>query len=404
MLSRISVGLIAAACTLALPVASSASTTAAPVSFVFFSTAGPAGCVNNVCKPALPYSVYALAVSSNGEMKQVGIASSPTIVFHLSVTKKFLFGIDDASNIYTYSIAATGALKLVATTHAGKYVSSFYPAHSSTLLQVDETGTTLYCLIPTSQTDRRLASFRIESNGELQFLGTSHADSNALSQIRFVQDNRFALMDGCYNTAPGASFTTDSNDVNDIVTYKRESNGYLTYIGTSHDTPAARSPYEYCAGPNASDPTDHLAILFSIFNPPGDDVEPGFPLASYIVNSKGEPSTNNDYENMPVTNMMNVNVISIDPTGKLLAVGGEEALQFYHFNGGNPITTFGSQIDIPNYQVMALGWDKSSHFFFLTGNQVEVYHITPAVYTKLAPWDVPSPTKNIPYNMIVRTN
>lgn len=397
MLSRISFWLAAAVCTMAVPALSSASASAAPVSYVFFSAIG-------TDYPNGPNNVYSLAVSSEGSFKLAGMASAPGPIYHLSVTKKFLFGIDGASNIYTYSISSTGALKLVATTNAGKHVPGFAQRYSSDLLQVDETGSTIYCLIPTSQTSDLLASFKIESSGELEFLGTSYADPNAFSQIRFVQNNKFALINGCYNTAAGASFVTDSNDVNDIVTYKRESNGYLSYIGTSNETPTAQSPYEYCAGLNASDPTEHLAVVFGIFNPPGDDeASPPFALGTYTVNSKGEPSTTSDYENMATTDI-DPNAISIDPTGKLLALGGQEAIQFFHFNGGSPITSYSGKIDVPNYLVQALGWDKSSHFFLLTGDAVEAYKVTPTSYTKLDPWEIPNlGTTSTPYSMIVLT-
>ena len=401
MFSRISFGLVAAVCSMAVMVQSPSSAKAAPVAYAFVSTAGPSQCTQTTCGPTGPFNVYSVSVSSSGSLTQAGVTTSPMPIYHLSVTKSFLFGIDSASNIYSYSISSTGALKLVATTHTGKYVSSFYPAHSSTLLQVDETGRTLYSLIPTSQNDRVLASFKIESNGELQFLGTSQADPNAFSQIRFVENNQFALMDGCYNTAPGASFTTDSNDINDIVTYKRESNGFLTYVGTSHDTPAAKSPYEYCAGPNATDPTDHMAILFSIFNPPGDDIEPGFPLGTYTVNSNGEPSTSSSDENMPVANFGNLNQITIDPTGKLLAIGGGTATQFFHFNGAGPITKYSGGINLGDTPLEALAWDTSSHFFALSQDAIRIFDVTPKSYTKLKSWDIPDGSKNFGYSMIV---
>jgi hypothetical protein len=402
MLSKISVGLAAAVCALALPVPSSAAAKAAPVSYVFFSTIG-----TNYTKG--PNHVYALAVSADGSMTQVGSVSAPAPIFHLSVTKKFLFGIDKATNIYTYSISSTGALKLVATTHAGKYVSGFDAQFSNEALQVDGTGSTVYCLIPVnrtgdpSQTEYRVASFKIESNGDLQFLGTSYADPNAGSQIRFVQNNQFALIDGCYNTAAGASFVTDSNDINDIVTYKRESNGFLTYTGISHDTPTAKSPYEYCAGTNASDPSNHLAINFGVFNPPGDDVAPGSPIGTYTVNSKGEPSTTSDYENMPNTGVMYPYWMSIDPTGKLLVIGGDTEFQLFHFNGASPVTRYSAVMD-QNEGVKAFGWDKSSHLFLLSSNSVDIYNITPKSYAKLKSWQIPNQgTTSTAYNMIVRT-
>jgi hypothetical protein len=359
-----------------------ASAAAAPVAYAFVSTTNP----NNVST---------LAVSSTGSFTHVGTASSPTPIYHLSVNKQFLFGIDNLSNIYTYSISSTGALKLVATTNAGSYVSGFSSQFSAAVIQLDSTGSTIYTMAGTSQTNWYMESFKIESNGQLQFLGTSYADPNALNQIRFVQGGQFAVTDGCYNTAAGASFVTDSDDVNDIVTYKHESNGFLTYVATSNDAPAAQSPYEYCAGLNANDSANHFAVGFTIFNPPGDDIEPGVALGTYTVNTSGTPSTTSNYETMPVTSVGDPYSMGIDPTGKILAVGGEGSFQLYHFNGANPITAYSGVINT-NDLIRTIAWDKTSHMYLLTDHSVDIYNISTTSYTELKPWEF-----NAPYSMIV---
>jgi hypothetical protein len=382
MLSRINLCLVAALTIVAAVAQTLPSANAAPVAYAFVSTGNP----NNV---------YTLAVSSSGSFTHMGTATSPTTIYHLSATSKFVFGIDDASNIYTYSIGSTGALKLVATTNAGKYVSGFSSADSVAVIQLDETGSTLYTMVGTSATNWYMESFKIESNGALQFLGTAFADPNALSQIRFVQNGQLALTAGCYNTAAGASFVTDSDDVNDLVMYKRESSGLLTYVGTSHNTPVAQSPYEYCAGLPASDSDNHLAVGFTIFNPPGDDGEPGLALGTYTVSSTGTPSTTSDYENMPVTSVWAPEVVSIDPTGKLLAVGGDGNFEVFHLNGANPITTYTGLVNSNNSE-RTIAWDKNSHMYLLTSHSVDIYDITPASYTELKPWEFTDP-----YSMIV---
>jgi hypothetical protein len=382
MLFRIRICLIAAVCAAAVTAQSSPSANAASVAYAFVSTANP----NNV---------YSLAVSSSGSFTHVGTASSPTVIYHLSVTKKFLFGIDNASNIYTYSISSAGALKLVATTNAGSYVSGFNAAYAIAMLQVDQTGGYVYCTIPTSGPDWDMASFKIESNGQLQFLGTSYADPFA-TQIRFVQDNQFALASGSYLTQSGGSSNTDSYCVTDIVSYRRESNGFLTYLGISHDTPTPESPHQYCAGPSASDSSNHLATNFSVWDPTSGTTGADSVLGVYTASSSGYPSTTSDYQNMPTTSIF-ATAISIDPTGKLLAIGGQGYYQFFHFNGANPISSY-SQVIKENDQVSAFGWDKNSHFYMLTGHSVDIYNITPTSYTELKPWEFTNP-----YSMIVLT-
>jgi hypothetical protein len=375
MLPRVVVSLAATFAMVAAIAQNSMSANAAPVAYAFVSTGNP----NNV---------YTLAVSSTGSFTHVGTTSSPTTIYHLSVTRQFVFGIDNASNIYTYSIDSAGALTLVATTNAGKYVSGYSSQYSIPLTQVDPAGATLYTAVGTSQSKWYLESFKIETNGELQFLGTSDADPNALSQIRFVQGGQYAFMDGCYNTDPGASFTTDSNDISDLVVYQRESNGFLTWVGTSNDPPAAQDGYEYCAGINASDPTDHVAIGFTIFNPSGDDVEPGTALGTYTV--KGTPATTSDYKNMPVTSVWMPTAMSIDPTGQLLAVGGDGNFEVFHFNGANPITKYTGLVESNNSE-RAIAWDKNSHMYMLTSHSVDIYEMTPTSYTELKPWEFTDP-------------
>lgn len=374
MLTRLNVCLVAALALMAAVAQTSTSANAAPVAYLFASSDNPD-------------TIQSLAVSSDGSFTHVSTVSTPTSIYHLSVTKQFLFGIDTASNIYTYSISSTGTLKLVATTNAGKYVSGYTSPYSIALTQIDPAGATIYTMVGTSQTNWYLESFKIESNGELQFLGSSYADPNALNQIRFVQNGQYAFTDGCYNTAAGASFTTDSNDISDLVEYQHESDGFLGYLATSNDPPTAKGGYEYCAGVNAVDPTDHVAIAFTIFNPSGDDVEPGTPLGVYTVT--GTPTTTSTYENMPVTSVP-VGTMSIDPTGSILAVGGQGGFQLYHFNGANPITQFSEQIET-NDLIRNIGWDKGGHMYLLTDHSIDIYNVNSTSYTELKPWELTAP-------------
>src|SRR5580658_6661053 len=63
-----------------------------------------------------PTHVDGFAVSSSGKLTPVpGSPFSGISVDHMSVTKKFLFGVgDDFQTIYSFSIASDGALKQVA--------------------------------------------------------------------------------------------------------------------------------------------------------------------------------------------------------------------------------------------------------------------------------------------------
>jgi hypothetical protein len=236
MLSRLVVGLIAtlctgAACAQTLTTEDSASPVSGtnPVAYVYVSTTSP----NNV---------HALADSSGGTLTPVGSAPSQNATNHLSVSKKFLFGIDIESHIYAYSIASNGALKQVAVAAAGKYVPDFDPSVGEGLLQIDETGSSLYVFIFDKQQNEYLASFKIEDNGEIEFLGLANAN-NTGGQIRFVQNNQFALNSGSADQVLSSTLAVITGDIGE---FRRESNDYLTYMGTGHDVPATTSPYQWC--------------------------------------------------------------------------------------------------------------------------------------------------------------
>jgi hypothetical protein len=336
-----------------------------------------------------PNYVDAFAASASGTLTLLGGVSSPATLTHLTVTKKYLFGIDNGSNIYSYSIASNGTLKEVATTAAGKYIPDFSSTTSVSLLQTDETGSSLYAFLADTSQNYYLVSFKIESNGTLEYLGKAFANS-FVSQIRFVQNNQFAVYPACVTTSENS---TEVTFYAATLVYRRESNGYLTYVDTNLDAPEAKSPNQYCPEAAAGDPTDHLAVGYGTIVPSQNEIV-GFALGTYTVSSQGKPSTTSDYENMPATGFAPA-AMSISPSGAVLAVGGSEEYQFFHYNGGNPIKTYAGPFNAGD-QVRSLAWDKSNHLYMLTGSSVVPFNLTPTSYKELTPYPVLGP-----YSMIV---
>jgi hypothetical protein len=165
--------------------------------------------------------------------------------------------------------------------------------------------------------------------------------------------------------------------------------------GTSQDVPVAQSPYQWCpTGATASDPTDHIAVGLNLFQPDQNYNLSQYALATYTVNAQGNLSTTSTNENM-ASSAIEPAVISISPSGELLAVGGNGYFQFFHFNGASPITKYTGLFNEED-QVREFGWDKGNHFYLLSGHSVEVYNITPTSYKKLAPLPIFAP-----YSMIV---
>src|ERR1700743_1868905 len=73
-----------------------ASASAAPVAYVYVSAGS---------------NVYAYATAVDGTLTAIGSPPTPgAAIWHLSVTKKFLYGIDGQSDIYMFAIGSQGAL------------------------------------------------------------------------------------------------------------------------------------------------------------------------------------------------------------------------------------------------------------------------------------------------------
>jgi len=377
-MSRITACLIPMLCASAALVPSSvAKATTAPVAYVYVSRTNPD-------------FIDALAASPAGALTYINDVSTPHPLIHLSVTKKFVFGIDGKSNIYSYSIAANGGLKYVASIDAAKYVKDASSTSSAPVLQVDETGSDVYAFVTDTNNNWYLLSFKIESNGELEFLGSAYANSY-FSEIRFVQDNKYALYPSCDITV--LRLGTESKVNAQTMVYKRESNGLLSYIGASDVEPEAQGPYQYCPDVSENDTTDHLAVSFALIDPTHNEFV-GSAVGTYTVSATGKLTTTSNWENMPTVGYTPA-VVSISPSSNILAVGGSGSYQFFHFNGANPITAYSGVINAGD-QVRAFSWDKSNHAYMLTGSAVVPFSITTTSYKALTPYSI-----SAPYSMIV---
>lgn len=365
-----------AACSLAATAQSSsqASSSTGPVAYVYVGK-------------ALHLAAY--AVASNGNLTQLPGSPFPNIYLqHESVNKNYLFGgDDDGKHIDTYSIASNGSVKEVASIDATKYAPDGSTCETAGPSQLDYTGSTLYnfSYYNCNGGDSYIQSFRIESGGGLQYLGRvtgAQTKTLTLSQLRFAGTNQFAYQAGCNNqTSSNQMFAPEPV----IIGYKRESNGNLVLANTHFNLPAPRNsddtycPYAVLAG----DPSDHFALALQAVNKTSALADGPIVLASYTVDSAGNLTTKNTFLQMPAMNFLNVHTMSIDPTGKFLAVGadsvgcgdcGGSGLQIFHFNGSAPVTLFTEVVNGGN--MFQFGWDKDHHLFALTDQNLHVYTVT----------------------------
>lgn len=334
---------------------------------------------------ARPTHVDGFAASSSGALTPVpGSPFANTEVTDLSVTKKFLFGATangGGNKVTSYSIDSKGTLKKISSVNPLHYE----PDNCAMFvddpdLQVDSAGSTLYVQEnPNCQGEGTAPylSFRIESNGDMQYLGNSggyldDATQGNTARLHFTGSGKFGYDGECQE---------DNNNLSDVNIYKRESNGALTYIGQNNEVPApGPSGDPYCAGLLATDAEDHLAVALQQIQGTDGDNGPLFGpyyLASYTADSNGNLTTTSTAENMPEASFAGdfaVAAMSIDPTSKFLAVGGQ-GFAIYHFNGSNPITKHSGVLQ-SSVGFQEFGWDKSNHLYALGGGKLFVYTVT----------------------------
>jgi hypothetical protein len=339
-----------------------ATKTSSPVAFVYVSS---------------PTGIDAFAASSTGRLTPVPGSPFPGAVNSMSVNKKYLFGAgDNGIDIFTFSIGSNGALRQVGEINAQKYSDYCGEPQTDSFslapLQIDYTGTTLYdqtCV---------LQSFKIEDNGELQFLGSADFGiptgvSEGGTPLIFLGTNKYAYQTGCQFNG-GADPNLPATFL-----YERVSNGALEAAGAVATNQPANN---YCPENLAGDPTNHLAIAFQDIL--GDEMLGPTVIASYTADSHGNLTTTNTFAKMPQDGI--VNAMSISPSGKLLAAASGN-FQVFHFNGAEPITPFTGVLQASfDYGFIAFGWDGDNHLYALSvgssNYQLRVYTVTPTSFTE----------------------
>ena len=352
-----------------------AASSSSPVAFVYVSR---------------PTHIDGFAASSDGKLTPLPGSPYPNIsVYHMSVTKKFLFGAsDDYAHIITYAISSNGALKEVSSVDAKEYSQPgslcCYDAQ-----RLDATGTTLYNYTRNGFVEVQ-QSFKIESDGALQFLGNASdgdfdGDQYFPPEISVLGNNKFAYQTGC---------NTDVVLPQPLVGgYKRESSGALEGLANvSMELPTAPSGEVYCPFYLTTDPADHLAVALQAFVDYEGQPEATGPLmlASYTADSEGNLTTTNTSETLAtVSSGFGVGPMSISPSGKLLVLE-DTGFQVFHFNGAEPITAFTGNLH-PNERFQEFGWDKANHLYALSASHLYVYEATPTEIKEVSgsPYSIP---------------
>jgi hypothetical protein len=358
--------------------------------------------------------------SSAGKLSLVSGSPFPTtgLMIGSNGTHFFTLGPD---YVHSYPVASNGAIKeQVSEINTQSYSDADCGTAAGAVL--DRKGEHLYVslegalLPPDSKYGAvtfcdALQTFSIgKTSGELTFKGATsfgwiQNDASFAPLPTFSGNGAFAYEILCCYPDGGNSF---------ITAFSRESSGALNNTGAlpgiagAGVVPAAQQAgWFYQAVPErltgeppplspfllstdiAADGANHLAVFLCPVQPVPSGCWDGnlhpYQLASFTVGSKGELTSTNTWENMPTLPFAAPACddgcptigMTISPSGKILAVSYGTGVQFFHFNGAEPITELTGMIGTSGY-ISAMQWDKSDHLYAVNGasGNLHVYTVT----------------------------
>jgi hypothetical protein len=264
--------------------------------------------------------ITAYAAAANGSLTPVPGSPFADNVLSMAVNGKYLFGANRVGvYVAAFLIQSNGALKWTTSTDVARYNPSGCVVPGDLIF--DHTGADLYFAgTAGSECDSSLyQSFKVQtSDGYLQFLGNTPVSFLFNTPLSFSGNNVYAYGSDCINF--------QGNWLDTFTTYKRESNGLLT--ATSIDAPLPSPPNSgdiYCRTLAAADPTNHFAMVLQPIDTSTSRQDGPSQLATYTISSSGALSTASTYQNMPSTAIEPVAVLSMAPSGKLLAQAASTA-------------------------------------------------------------------------------
>jgi hypothetical protein len=356
--------------------------TASPAAYVYLSATASGG----------SNQVWAFSASAAGKLTAIPGSPFAASLVSTAVTGSYLFGINtNGTDVDSFSIASSGSLKPVASIDAESFAGGGCNGLGPLIL--DHTGSTLYvaATVGGDCDQSEYESFSInKKNGELTFLGSTSQTNLFNSPLSFLANNKFAYGTDCINFQGGFLDT--------FAGLKRESTGMVNYVNVSLPTPTAKDGNVYCRDLTATDPDSHVAVALLAIS--GGSTVVGSPqLATYTADSSGNLTTKSTASNMPTTKVMTIGTLAMSPSGKLLAVGGAEGLEIFHFNGSSPLTHYTGLLSTRSFTATTpspglMFWDNSNHLYAISpggDQQLRIFSVTPteASLVKGTPVSVP---------------
>ncbi|HLY43197.1 MAG TPA: hypothetical protein VKR52_18430 [Terracidiphilus sp.] len=329
--------------------------------------------------------ISAFAADSMGRLKRV--PGSPFIenAGYMVVNGKYLMAVS-GGNIHAYRIEDDGSLRFA----VSKDYQRVHPGcGAANQLVFDHTGQSLYVTeYDVDCSNNGVTDWAVDDwTGALDYLGLTDTGNWNVNAAYFAGDNRYAYT--AFN---------DSCMYYSVNGFKRGANGKLTEFAPAMKSPTPPSGVRgYIAYLGAADPTDHMAFAEYPANPPGCAPNQPIKLATYTANANGSLTTTSTWANMPTSEVRSIYDMKMAPSGKLLAVAGQEGLQVFHFNGAAPITHDTGLLT--NDPINEMFWDNDNHLYAITGvfnskvNRLHVFTVTPSGYREApgSPYTIDGP-------------
>jgi hypothetical protein len=334
--------------------------------------------------------IVAYTAAPNGSLSPVPGSPFHENIASMAVNGKYLVASSQtAPQINAYSIENNGALTYAASTNYAQYNNPSRACGVAGQIFFDRTGETLYVQefnATSACANTAIASFTVDkSTGGLNYLGLANTGAfpgNAFAAY-FVADNLYAY------AADDSACTYWA-----FYGFSRSGTGLLSDLGLHYNLPTPPSGVSsYLPSQAAADPTNHVAFTMQPANPPGCASGP-LQLATYTADAGGNLNTTNTREDMPATSIVTVYDMKMAPSGKLLAVAGQEGLQVFRFNGASPITKYTGLLT--SDPINRMFWDNNNHLYAISqsSGKLFVFTITPTSHEAApgSPYTVSNPS------------
>ena len=358
------------------------SSTATSVAYVYVSYAPD-------IKSSNAHKIYGYKAWADGTMTAMPQSPFNDNVGSMAVNGKYLMAVsNNTTYIETYQMEYCGVLSYVTQTEYAHYNGS-NDCGAADQIFFDHTGSSLYAHefdASSACTNTGVASFALnKSTGALSYLGFDNDGA-------FPGSNSAAYFLG--NNVDAYSANNSACMYYLIYGYTRASNGLLSGIANvEKNSPTPSSSFRgYVPNMAVADPTNHVAVHMSPAQPSGVR-EPAAADRQFQRRFFGVSYDHRYLQQYADDTDSNLSDMKMSPSGKLLAVGGTEGLQIFHFNGASPATHYTNLIaTVPIDQMF---WDNANHLFAIshTGGKVFAFTITPTGWSAApgSPHALPSP-------------